>query len=139
MYTKAMHYYISQWHGKHPMPYDFFNCINTGSGINLNWFWKSWFFDRGVPDLAIGKVTIQQKNQYTVVINNIGNKPTPIDLVITYKDGSTKNLHQSIAAWKNDNKTYTLNFTAKKRVQNLTLGTGYDVDVNKDDNVWEAK
>ena len=55
LFTKALHYYISQWHGKHPMPYDFFNCINTGSGVNLNWFWKSWFFDDGMPDLGISK------------------------------------------------------------------------------------
>jgi hypothetical protein len=49
LFTKALHNYISLWHGKHPMPYDFFNCINTGAGMNLNWFWKSWFFDTGMP------------------------------------------------------------------------------------------
>ncbi len=31
LFTKALHYYIQQWHGKHPMPYDFFNCMNAGS------------------------------------------------------------------------------------------------------------
>ena len=28
LFTKALHYYIQQWHGKHPMPLDFFNCMN---------------------------------------------------------------------------------------------------------------
>jgi len=138
LFTKALHYYITQWHGKHPMPYDFFNCINTGSGINLNWFWKSWFFDNGVPDQAISKVSVLKK-QYSVIITNIGTKPVPIDLTVYYNDGTTMLLHRSIACWKNGNKTATLNFTGQKAVQKLVLGTGYDADVDKDDNVWMAK
>jgi hypothetical protein len=138
LFTKALHYYISQWHGKHPMPYDFFNCINTGSGVNLNWFWKSWFFDNGVPDQAISKVNIL-KNHYVITISSIGIKPVPVDLTIFYTDGSTQLIHQSIACWKNGNKMVTLGFIAKKRVQQLVLGTGYDPDVNKQDNVWIAK
>jgi hypothetical protein len=138
LFTKALHYYITQWHGKHPMPYDFFNCMNTGSGVNLNWFWKSWFFDNGVPDQAISKVSIL-KNHYIITISNIGTKPVPVDLTIFYADGSTQLIHQSVACWKTGNKTVTLGFIAKKRVQKLVLGTGYDPDVNKQDNVWIAK
>ncbi|CAN5476635.1 M1 family metallopeptidase [soil metagenome] len=138
LFTKALHYYIAQWHGKHPMPYDFFNCMNTASGVNLNWFWKAWFFEPGVPDQAISKVSILKK-QYAVTITNIGTKPVPVDLTITYKDGSTQLLHQNIECWRNGSKTFMLHFTAKKRVDKLVLGTGYDPDVNKADNVWLAK
>jgi hypothetical protein len=138
LFTKALHYYIAQWHGKHPMPYDFFNCINTGSGINLNWFWKSWFFDSGVPDQAITKVSILKK-QYTVTVTNIGTKPVPIDLLITYDDGTTEKLHQSVQCWRNGNKNILIAFKAKRTVQKIVLGTGYDPDVNKADNVWLAK
>jgi hypothetical protein len=138
LFTKAIHYYIEEWHGKHPMPYDFFNCINTGSGINLNWFWKSWFFDDGVPDQGITKVNLY-KRQYTVTVTNVGTKPVPVDLIITYRDGTTKVLHQSIACWQNGNKTVVLRFDGKKKVQRLVLGNGYDPDVNKADNIWLAK
>jgi hypothetical protein len=138
LFYKGLHYYIAKWHGKHPMPYDFFNCMNTGSGVNLNWFWKSWFFDDGVPDQAISKVSIIKK-QYTVTITNIGTKPVPIDLNVYYADGSTQLIHQSVACWKNGNKTVIVPFTAKKRVEKMVLGTGYDPDVNKVDNYWTAK
>ena len=138
LFTKALHSYIAQWHGKHPMPYDFFNCINAGSGVDLNWFWKSWFFDQGVPDQAISKVTILKK-EYSVLITNVGTKPVPIDIMVFYDDGSTQLLHQSIACWKNGDKTFTFNFTAKRQVEKMVLGTGYDADVNKADNVWVAK
>jgi len=135
LFTKALHYYISQWHGKHPMPYDFFNCMNTGSGINLNWFWKRWFFDGGVPDLAIDKVTRTGK-QYTVIIKSAGTKPVPVDLKIFYTDGSTKVIHKTIACWQNGNKSVTLDFTAEKKVDKMVLGNGYDADANKEDNIW---
>ncbi|WP_419701358.1 M1 family metallopeptidase [Mucilaginibacter sp. NFX135] len=136
LFTKALHYYISQWHGKHPMPYDFFNCINTGSGINLNWFWKSWFFDNGQPNLAIGKVS-HQLQKYSVTINSIGNKPVPINLTVYYKDGSSQLLHQSIACWAKGNKTTNVTFVAKKPVKQLVLGTTYDPDTDKKDNIWK--
>src|ERR1700744_4870450 len=139
LFTKALHYYIQQWHGKHPMPYDFFNCINAGSGQNLNWFWKSWFFDGGVPDLAISHVTVQ-KNIYTIVVTNMGTKPVPVDLMIYYNDGSSQLVHQSISAWKNGNKTYTITHTShNKKIKKMVLGGPHDPDVNKENNVWEAK
>ncbi|MBB6110563.1 hypothetical protein SAMN05421821_10785 [Mucilaginibacter lappiensis] len=136
LFTKALHYYISQWHGKHPMPYDFFNCINTGSGINLNWFWKSWFFDNGQPNLAISKVS-HQLQKYSVTITSIGTKPVPINLTVYYQDGSSQLVHQSIACWAKGNKTTGVTFVAKKPVKQLVLGTTYDPDTDKKDNIWK--
>jgi hypothetical protein len=49
LFLKGLHRYIKEWHGKHPMPYDFFYSMNEGTGKNLNWFWKRWFFARGFP------------------------------------------------------------------------------------------
>jgi hypothetical protein len=138
LFTKALHHYIQQWHGKHPMPYDFFNCINIGSGQNLNWFWKSWFFDRGAPDLAISKVTLQ-RSTYSVIITNVGGKPIPIDLTIYYNDGTTQLVHESINAWKGGNKTFTINHLSHKHISKMVLGTTYDPDINKENNMWEAK
>jgi len=138
LFTKALHHYIATWHGKHPMPYDFFNCMNAGSGVNLNWFWKRWFFDNGVPDQAIDKVT-HADTKYTVVIKNIGTKPVPVDLTVYYRDGTTKLLHKSVACWQEGNRTVTLNFTAEKKVDKVVLGNGYDADVNKGDNVWVTR
>ncbi|MDO3627848.1 M1 family metallopeptidase [Mucilaginibacter sp. BT774] len=138
LFTKALHHYIEQWQGKHPMPYDFFNCINTACGQNLNWFWRSWFFDRGAPDLAISKVTLQ-RSTYTVVITNIGGKPIPIDLTLYYGDGTTQLVHESINAWKGGNKTFTINHQSHKHINKMVLGTTYDPDINKENNGWEAK
>ncbi|MFD0833106.1 M1 family metallopeptidase [Mucilaginibacter boryungensis] len=138
LFTKALHNYIANWHGKHPGPYDFFNSMNAGAGRNMNWFWKRWWFDSGVPDLAIAKVN-NQGNKYEVQIKSIGTKPVPVDLNIEYTDGSTKNIHRDISCWEKGNTSVTLNFEATKAVKQMKLGSTYTPDVNKADNIWLAK
>ena len=112
--------------------------MNTGSGKELNWFWKSWFIDSGVPDLAIANVSSKQ-NDYSVTIKRVGSKPTPIDLTVYNKDGSTQAIHQSIACWEKGNGSFTVNFTTNKPIEKIVLGGIYDPDSNKGNNVWVAK
>ncbi len=138
LFTKAIHYYIEKWHGKHPMPYDFFNCMNTGSGKNLNWFWKRWFFDSGVPDLAIDKVKKRGK-KYEVTILSKGTKPVPVDLLVTLDDNTVLKLHKSIGVWEKGNTRTTISFSADKNVLRITLGSLYIPDVNKQDNLWQTR
>lgn len=138
LFTKALHYYIENWHGKHPMPYDFFNCMNTGANVNMNWFWKAWFFDGGVPDQAISNV-LKLQGKYKVIITNVGTKPVPVDLTIYYQDGTTQLMHRSIIVWKNGNKTCDLILNADKPITKLVLGATYDADSNKANNVWVMK
>jgi hypothetical protein len=135
LFTKALHFYITQWQGKHPMPYDFFNSMNTGSGKDLNWFWQRWFFDNGAPDLAIEKVK-NKKTNYTVVIRSKGTKPVPIDLVLHYSDASTTTIHRDVSCWQKKNETVTLNFTEERPIIRFTLGSTHIPDINKADNVY---
>jgi hypothetical protein len=134
LFTAALHYYIQQWQGRHPIPFDFFNCMNTGAGKNLNWFWKKWFLDAGVPDLSIKKVN-KVAAGFNIIIECTGHKPLPVDLTINYADGSKERVHRSIAVWEKAN-TVTLTLPAKKSVKTITLGSTYVPDVNRKDNVW---
>ena len=134
LFYKGLHYYFQQWHGKHPIPYDFFNCMNTGSGKNLNWFWKKWFFENGEPNLAITKVIATGKKP-SVTIQLKGAKPVPIDLSITFEKGSQV-IHHSIAIWEKGNMTVTLSFPAGKNIKQITLGSVHTPDSDKKDNSW---
>jgi hypothetical protein len=138
LFTRALHYYIQQWHGKHPMPYDFFNCMNAGSGKNLNWFWKKWFFDGGEPDLAITSVSKKLKS-YNLIITSKGTKPVPVDLTITYADKSVLKIHRSIEVWEKGNSTISINIPTTQKIAKVELGSTYDVDTNKSDNVYQVK
>lgn len=138
LFLKALHHYIAQWHGKHPQPYDFFYCMNTGAGKNMDWFWKSWFFDNGYPDLGISKVT-QKGKEGLIEIRSIGNKPVPIDVTVFFDDNSTTKIHRSIAAWEKGNKTVSLAFSSPKKIKKVILGSTWVADINKRDNVYEVK
>ena len=138
LFTKALHTYIRNWHGKHPMPYDFFNSMNEGAGRNLNWFWQRWFFEGGYPDLAIGPVT-KTATGYDVVVESKGTKPVPVDLTITYADNSTAKLHCTIAVWESGARTVTVPVATTKAVKQLRLGATLVPDSYPQNNVWVGK
>lgn len=137
LFTKALHTYISQWNGKHPLPWDFFNSMNAGAGQNLNWFWKSWFFDDGLPDLTIASVKPQSTGS-RIVVELKGTKPVPVDLTITYSDNSTGKIHRSIAVWKSA-KSVSIDVLTNKKIVKVQLGSTHVPDANKKDNVWVGK
>ena len=134
LFYKGLHTYFRNWNSKHPMPYDFFYSMNTGTGRNLNWFWKRWFFDDGVPDLAISKVSGKQ-----ILIESKGEKPVPIDLSITLADGSVQQIHRSIAVWEKGNKTVLITTAFNKPIKKIVMGSTYVADRDKHNNIWEAK
>lgn len=134
VFNRALHNYIRNWNGKHPMPYDFFYSMNSGAGRNMNWFWKKWFFDSGVPDLAIASV--KGRN---ITIESIGEKPVPIDLTLTYTDGSTEKIHRSIAVWEKGNKTVVIPAGSPKAITKVVMGSTYAADRDLKNNVWEKK
>lgn len=77
LFFRSLHQYMNAWHGKHPMPYDFFYSINNASGKDLNWFWQKWFFGWEYPDLCIKKVEkISEGTKIT--IKNKGGLPVPV-------------------------------------------------------------
>jgi peptidase M1-like protein len=137
-FYKGLHYYIQQWHSKHPMPLDFFNCMNKGSGKDLNWFWQKWFYDDGIPDLAIAKV-VQTGAQKQITIASIGAKPVPVDITVTFNDQSTKSFHQSIGVWEKGSTSTSIKFTSAKKITKVQLGNVHTPDSNKKNNLWPPK
>jgi len=135
LFEKALHHYMQTWHGKHPIPYDFFNAMNAGAGKNLNWFWKKWFFDPGFPDLAIDRV-MHHGNQYRVVIRAVGNKPVPIDLKAYLQNGDSIQIHRDISCWEKGNREVLIPIKSSVRITRLVLGGLYDADVNKSNNTY---
>ena len=137
VFFNALNYYIDQWKGRHPTPYDFFYCMNAGAGRNLDWFWKNWFFEKYVPDLAMARVNHQQHN-YSVVIANLGTEMVPVHLTVYYRDGTVETVDRDIGCWEKGEKSVTLKFIAKKEIEKMVLGGGFDVDVDLGNNVWKG-
>jgi hypothetical protein len=137
-FRAALHGFIDRWHGRHPLPWDFFDSVNDISGRNLNWFWNDWFFSNGYIDLAIRSVT-KRGAGYAVVLDNVGGMPAPVDLVLTYTDGTTAVAHQTPAIWEADGKRATATIPTRKTVQSVRFDHGIWVDADTTNDVWTRK
>ncbi len=56
LFDFAFKTYSQRWMFKHPSPADFFRTMEDASGVDLDWFWRGWFFTTDHVDMAIDKV-----------------------------------------------------------------------------------
>lgn len=56
LFDRAFREYANRWRFKHPTPYDFFRTMEESSGVDLDWFWRGWFYSTDHVDIALDKV-----------------------------------------------------------------------------------
>ena len=66
LFDKAFKEYAQRWAFKRPMPADFFRTMEDASAVDLDWFWKGWFFSIDNVDVELSnvrwfKINTQQK------------------------------------------------------------------------------
>jgi hypothetical protein len=137
LFKKALHNYMSNWNGKHPIPWDYFYSMEKGSGKNLDWFFYNWFFTPGYIDLGLTKVDKAGKG-YVLDIKNIGGFAVPFDVIASYDDGTTETFHQTPIVWEQNQQEITVKIKTGKTVKSLQLDGGIFMDANDKDNTWTA-
>ncbi len=60
LFDQAFKEYAHTWMFKHPQPADFFRIMEDASGIDIDWFWRGWFFTTEHVDLAIENVVVYE-------------------------------------------------------------------------------
>jgi hypothetical protein len=58
LFDRAFREYARRWMFKHPEPADLFRTLEDASGVDLDWFWRGWFYGTDYVDVAIDKVTL---------------------------------------------------------------------------------
>jgi Peptidase family M1 domain len=91
-FYKGMKRYYNTWKMKHPEPNDFIRIMEKTSGLQLHWYLRYWVNTTKRIDYGIGNI-IEKDDATLVDINRIGEFPMPIDLLVTYKDGSKELLY----------------------------------------------
>jgi len=134
LFKKSLHAYMDNWNGKHPIPWDYFNSMNTASGQNLNWFFNNWFFTNNYIDLSIKNVA---KN--VVSVENVGGFAVPFDVNVVYADNSTETLHQTPEIWKANQKRTAIALKNKKQIKQVTLDGGIFMDATPSNNTLIIK
>jgi len=56
LFDFAFKTYCNRWAFKHPEPADFFRSMEDASAVDLDWFWRSWFYDTDPVDISLDTV-----------------------------------------------------------------------------------
>ncbi|HYJ64813.1 MAG TPA: M1 family metallopeptidase [Parafilimonas sp.] len=81
--------YYNEWKFKHPNANDFIRVAEKVSGLELQWYKEYWIYTTKTIDYAIGDINMNGSNA-TITLKRLGLMPMPVDVLITYKDGSSE-------------------------------------------------
>ncbi len=142
---KTIKKYFEDFKFKHPTPNDIKRTAEKVSGIQLDWYLNEWTQTTHTVDYAVAKV-----EGNSVTLARVGQMPMPIDVSVTYVDGSNENFYiplrmmlgekstnaTIIKNWAWANPTYT--FTCSKEVKKVEIDPSQMMaDINRGNNVFE--
>ena len=86
---KTLLEYYRQWRFKHPNVNDFIRVCEQVSGLQLDWYKEYWVSTTKTIDYGIDSLW-EDNGISKIRLKRIGQMPMPIDLQLTFKDGSTE-------------------------------------------------
>ncbi|AEE25150.1 putative Zn-dependent aminopeptidase [Glaciecola sp. 4H-3-7+YE-5] len=57
LFDFAFKEYAQRWMFKRPTPSDFFRTMEEASGVDLDWFWRGWFYTTDHVDISLDKIS----------------------------------------------------------------------------------
>lgn len=70
LFDKAFKEYCNKWMYKHPRPADLFRSLEDASAVDLDWFWRGWFFSTDHVDMSVEEVKWFRMRPSTVAVEN---------------------------------------------------------------------
>lgn len=81
--------YYNTWKFKHPNANDFTRVAEKTSGIQLQWFKEYWVNSTKTVDYGLNDIQAGEKGAI-LSIQRVGKMPMPVEVYVTYKDGSSE-------------------------------------------------
>jgi len=94
----AFRQYLKAWAFKHPTPADFFRLMRDASGMDLDYFWRDWIYTTARLDQAVDSVGTAD-GQQKVFLSNRGTMTLPLEMELTYDDGTTERVRLPVEMW----------------------------------------
>lgn len=141
---KTIKKYFNDFKFKHPKPNDIKRTAEKVSGIELGWYLNEWVetihtIDYGIKSVVGNKITLER----------IGKMPMPIDVTVTYTDGTKEEFNIALRMMRGNKPTNatilkdwtwahtTYSFTASKEVKSVEIDTsGLMADIDRNNNVY---
>ena len=151
LFDHAFKTYSQRWMFKHPTPADFFRSMEDASAMDLDWFWRGWFYTTDVTDIGIKGVkkfikedfdkevnfiedtseglTFSAENAkkadsnffYEITFDKPGGLVMPIIAEYTYKDGTKERKVYPAQIWRYNDNEITKVVKSDKEIVNITI------------------
>ena len=151
LFDHAFKTYAQRWKFKHPTPADFFRSMEDASAMDLDWFWRGWFYTTDVTDIGIKGVkkfyakdgdkvvrfiedtseglTFTPENAkkagsnffYEITFNKPGGLVMPIIAEFTYKDGTKERKVYPAQIWRFNDQEVSKVIKSDKEIINITI------------------
>jgi hypothetical protein len=162
LFDHAFRTYSKRWMFKHPSPADFFRTMEDASGVDLDWFWRGWFYTTDVTDIGVkgvkkfysqeddnsveftedttdglGFSDKHSKYHYEITYNKPGGLVMPIIVEFTYKDGTKERKTYPAQIWRYNDAEITKVFSSSKEIESIVLDPDLETaDVETSNNSW---
>src|SRR5690606_22852070 len=142
LFDHAFKTYAQRWMFKHPTPEDFFRTMEDASAVDLDWFWRGWFYttdyvDIGVEDVKKYFVTDKPTAEGTELLKRYGvEDPSSMDILYVVEEGGEE-YNESMKGKTPAENAPTLNeylmdnFTPQQRAEMKMPRFFYQVTFNK--------
>ncbi|NJY61621.1 M1 family metallopeptidase [Salinimicrobium sp. CDJ15-81-2] len=142
LFDYAFKTYAQRWMFKHPTPEDFFRTMEDASAVDLDWFWRGWFYttdfvDIGVEEVKKYYVTDKPTKEGTELLKRYGvEDPSAMDVLYVVEEGGEE-YNESMKGKTPAENAPTLNeylmdnFTPQQRAEMKMPKYFYQVTFNK--------
>jgi hypothetical protein len=98
---RGMLQYFDTWKFRHPNVNDFIRIMEKESGMELDWYKEYFVNSTKTIDYGV-KAVNPQGEQTEIVLERLGLMPMPVDLVITYTDGSSEQVYMPLVIMRGE-------------------------------------
>ncbi len=117
--------------------------MEDGLGEDLSWFWRGWFYTTAVVDQAVDSVTTLRDSSgapyAATFLSSPGGLPMPVDLRLTFADGSTEAVRLPVEIWLLRNR-YVYIRPARAELVKVEIDPDSQFpDVRRENNVWQKR
>lgn len=143
---KTLKKYYNDFSFKHPTPNDIKRTAEKVSGLHLDWYLNEWTQTTHTIDYGIQSVDGKK-----ITLERIGKMPMPIDVTVTYADGTTEDFNIPLRMMRGNKPTNatviddwawsypSYSFSVSKDIKKVEIDTPQLMaDINRENNVYEA-
>lgn len=141
-FERAWREYYDRWAFRHPYPWDMFNTFEDVAGRDLDWFWRSWYYESTQDgnwylDQAVADVERLANGEVRITVRDLGWVPMPVHLRITRSDGEVLERTIPVDRWLAGADEAAITIPAGPEVTGVAIDPeGYFPDIDRRNNDW---